>query len=260
MTKRLIALCMVLLLFATSASAAEWGEGLGPNHPSSQVPEVDLTQTIGYMVFHPNSKMSVSSGKTLFVYLPREDVKANGERHELVLRSADQGEEFRIAFNDTEYVTKRPMIESELAGLMWGSGVCFEITLPASLRMGTTYYVDLDASCIIDEAETIGNPAFNGEERWSFETAGDFGVSQMEYRRGGQRVGKPVAGDEIRFDIVLGGAAVAAAVYQIGDTADFEISYITESCEVLGTVKSENPYWGVMFLDAEGNEVGEVVF
>lgn len=257
--KKLMAICLMLMLVMASASAAEWQDGLSPQKPYVNQPEVDFSKTIGHMLFHPNSLMSVAGGKTLQIYLPREDVKA-GSEGTLTLRSADRGTEWQVSFSNTEYINQRAMYEQELDGLMWGSGTCFEITLPISLRLGQTYYVDLSENCIIDEVARIGNPAFRGNEqnRWQFETIGEYGVSEMEYRRAMENgdythgIGKPAANDEARFDIVLGGEAKLAVLYVEHDIS-FEMTNFTENSEVIGTVTGEDPNWLVMFFDEEGN-------
>ena len=264
MMKRLTAICLVLLLFTTTAFAAEWMDGLSPNKPYSYLREVDFSETIGYMMFHPNDRMSVAGAKTLFIYLPRDDVSLNSDGGVIVLRSADEGEEYRVNINDTDRVTLRPMIESEMEGLLWGSGVCMEITLPVSLRLGCTYYVDMDANCIIDEVNEIGNPAFQStdETHWHFETIGDYGVNQLEYRRplGEDRyetvVGVAKAGDQARFDLVIGGDAKSATLYKLGgadgsETIQFPPQVFTESCEIIAEVLGTDPAWGVLFWDEE---------
>lgn len=265
MMKRLTAICLVLMMLCTAtAYAAGWEDGLGPHKPYRTAREIDLTTQVGYMMFHPNANMSVAGAKTLFIYLPREDVELNADGGNFVIRSADQGEEYRIAVNDPKYVTLRPMIDWELEGLLFGGGVCVEITLPVSLRLGCTYYVDMDAGCIVvPNAETpITHEAMSGEEHWHFETIGDYGVSQLEYRRvngSGEEetvVGVAQDGDTARFDLVLGGAAKSATLYKIGNPGDpekivFPTAVITESCEIIGQVTGEDPAWGVLFWDTE---------
>ena len=262
--KKLLAMFLAMMLFAVPAFAAEWGEGLSPAKPYPSVPEVDLTSSIGYMQFYPNAKAGDNAlgQKTLFIYLPREDVQAanNGS---LILRSADRGEEWRVTFSNKDYIRMRPISEFGLEGLMWGSGVCFEIMLPVSPRLGASYTVELQPLCIVDAAGTIGNPAIT--DTWAFEAFGDYGVSELEYRRpkgdgqyeGG--IGQPKAGDEIRFDLVLGGDAVLAALY-VRSGAEFVLTNFTESCEVIGTALDEDPYWGVIFLDADGEVLQQVEF
>ena len=254
MMKKLVAICLILMLCVASASAAEWDEGYSPAKPYHDLPELDLEKTIGYMMTYPNSSMSVYGGRTLFIYMPREDVVAgSGKLH---VRTEDQGEEWSVAFNDTEYVTQRPMLEQEMYNLHWGSGVCFEITLPTSLRLGTTYYIDLDTRCI-EAGEKITNENKKGDTQggWKFTTA-DYGVSEMSYRRqkadgSYETVVHPMVGDEIRFDLVMNDKLVLAAIAGESEpeSVHFEVENFTESCEVVGTVVGENPMWIVLFLN-----------
>ncbi|MCH5288098.1 MAG: hypothetical protein J1E43_11835 [Christensenellaceae bacterium] len=262
--KKLIAICMVLMLCAASAYAAEWPEGYSPAHPFENGPEFDLETELGLVMCYPNAKyVEVGGGRLLFIYLPREDVKAGAGM--LHIRTADQGEEWSVAMNDTEHVKQRAMYEQEMMDLMWGSGTCFEITLPVSLRLGATYYIDMDTYCI-EAGEKIGNKQNKGDEvgAWQFAVDGTLGVNEMSYRRAKddgsyENVVKPAAGDEIRFDLVIGGD-VALAVLYVYDGAEFEVTNYTESCEIIGTVTGEDPDWGVVFLDATGNEIAYVEF
>lgn len=259
MMKRMTAICLALLvLFTATAYAAGWEEGLGPQKPYRTSREIDLSTQIGYMMFHPNANMSVAGAKTLFIYLPREDVALNSDGGNLTIRSADQGEEYKIAINDPKYVTLRPMIESELEGLLFGGGVCVEISLPVSLRLGCTYYVDVDAGSIIvpDASEPFGNPEINGERGWTFETIADYGVNELSYIRNEETViGKAQAGDTARFDVVIGGPVKSAVLFKLGAEEKIvfpiERTLITETCEVTAEVKGEDPAWGVMFFDTE---------
>lgn len=258
--KKLIAICLMLMLVVASASAAEWPEGLSPSRPSMGVGEVDLTEKLGYMMFYPNAKeqISVHGTKLLIIYLPREDVRA-GDGH-LTLISDDRGEEWSVAFNNTEFVNVRPMVEDELNSLIWGSGTCFEITLPVSLRLGCTYNIDMDRGCIIadvgkgivnDESKSVATRAFTMET--------DYGVSELSYQfevgddTYENRTGSAVAGDRLRFDLVLGGAAKSATVVSWSNGAiSFENgNYFTESCEVTGEVFADDPEWSVYFWDVE---------
>ena len=263
--KRLIALCLALMmLYAVPASAAQWPEGRSAAKPYEGVPEADFTKTVGYMMFYPKTGVEVVGGlRTLFVYLPREDVKAgNGE---LTLRSDEDRSTWSVAFSNTDYVHQRPMIEEELVGLVWGGGTCFEIALPVSVSLNRHYYVDLARDCIISNDNKVSNPELSGDSSWHFSTEADFGVSEMEYRRalsnGGYDSGivTPAVGDEIRLDIVLGGEATTAVLYQYSG-ADFGVTTFTQSGEAIGTVTAEDPDWGVLFFDASGNQVGIVQF
>lgn len=261
--KKLIAICLILMLFAASACAAEWPEGYGPEKPYENAPEVDLETKLGYMMFYPNAQMSVmGGGRLLFIYLPREDVVAGaGQLH---IRTADQGEEWSVAMNDTEHVAVRAMYEKELVDLMWGSGTCFVVTLPVSMRLGATYYIDMETGCI-EAGEKIGNLQKQGDETggWQFVVDGSFGVNEMSYRRQAgndyETVIKPAEGDEIRFDLVIGGDVALAVVFAV-DGAEFEETNFTESCEIIGTVTGDDPDWGVVFLDANGVEIAYVEF
>ncbi|MCH5287140.1 MAG: hypothetical protein J1E43_06940 [Christensenellaceae bacterium] len=263
--KKLIAICMVLALLMASASAAEWPEGYGPDQPNENVPKIDLTTKLGYMMFYPNAQVSMLGGKTLFIFLPREDVKAGtGSLH---IKTSDGGEEYVIAMNDSKHVRQRALSELELAWQMWGGGTCFEITLPVSLRLGTTYNVDMDAMCIIDTAETLGSPEIKGDDPqlgWHFTLEDTYGVSEVQYRRlkgdgSYETVTQPTAGDEICFDLKLGGEAVMAVVYMEGNAVFLEEN-LTEGGEVIGTVTGDDPDWGVMFLNSDFEELGFVEF
>ena len=263
--KRLIALCLALmLLYAVPASAAQWPEGRSASKPYAGSPEADFTKTVGYMMFYPRTGVEVVGGlRTLFVYLPREDVKAGDG--ELTLRSDEDKATWTVAFSDTDHVRQRDMIEEELVGLMWGGGTCFEITLPVSVSLNRHYYVDLGRDCIISNDNTVSNPELPGEKSWYFSTEADYGVSEMEYRRalssGGYDSGivAPQAGDEIRLDVVLGGEATMAVLYQYKG-ADFGQTTFMESGEAIGTVTAEDPDWGVLFFNASGEQVGVVQF
>ncbi len=263
--KKLIALFVaLLLLYAVPASAAQWADGRSPQQPYLGVPAVDFTQTLGYMMFYPNAKMDVGTGvRTLFVYLPREDVYAGSG--ELTLRTQEDRDAWTIAFNDTQYVHQREMVEDELVSMQWGSGTCFEITLPVSVKIDRHYYVDLARDCIISNDNTVSNPARDGEETWSFDTKSEYGVSEMSYRRmladGSYEEGivNPQPGDEIRFDLVLGGEAKTAALFQLSG-ANFTTASYTESAEVIGSVTEDDPAWGVLFLDASGNQIAQITF
>ena len=265
MMKKLIAICLILMLCVASASAAEWPEGCSPANPDGKQREVDLETKLGYMIFYPNAKVVVNGGRKLLIYLPREDVVAGpGKLH---LRTEDQGEEWSVACNDTEYVNVRPMYEQEMVSMKWGSGVCFEISLPTSLRLGTTYYIDMDSRCI-EAGEKITNEATKGDTQigWNFTTA-DTGVSAMSYRRpkangGYEAVLNPTVGDEVRFDLVMGDGVAMAVVSNESEPAgvSFEETNFTESCEVIGTVTGDDPMWIVVFLDADNNIVTWVEF
>lgn len=254
MMKRLIALCMALLLLFSATALADWAEGLSPNKPYNNVPEVNFDDTLGYMLYAPNGIMSMAYTKTLLIYLPREDVSINSDNGLTVtVRSSNADvEPVTIAMNDANAVHIRDLTNYELEGLMWGGGKCIEIELPTSLRLDCTYYVDMDDRVIIDEAREIGNPAFKSTDSdyWHFTLIGDYGVSELAYLHGEEIVNKPVAGDTARFDLVLGGAAKAATIAPQGQIT-FSETTVTESCEITATIDEEFPQWQVIFWDVE---------
>ena len=60
-----------------STSAGGWREGLSAAKPYEGVPEVNLSERMGYMMFGPvNGKSIENSCQRICVYLPRTDVKA----------------------------------------------------------------------------------------------------------------------------------------------------------------------------------------
>ena len=255
MMKRLIALSLaVLMLLTATAYATEWGEGLGPNKPYSQLPEVDLSETLGYMIYYPNERMPVAGVKTLFIYLPREDIELNSNGGNVIIRSEDKGEEYRIAVNDSDSVILRPMLDGEKRSLMWGSGVCIEINLPVSLRLGCSYSLDIDAGSITVPGADVTHAKI--EKATKFDTCADYGVSELAYIRMNEKgteenvVGKIMAGDTARFDIVIGGDAKSATIIP-GEGITFSAESITESCEVTATITGDNPTWQVVFWDVE---------
>lgn len=258
--KKFIAIFLILLMVTATASAAEWEAGLGPNRPYENMPEIDFEQNIGYMFFHPNTAMSVAGSNMLLIYMPREDVKAGAGT--LTLFSSDEGEEFSVSMDDTAYVIQRTMFEDELADLLWGSGTCFEVLLPVSLRAGTTYYVNLEKDSIFDEARSIGNPDIisDAQTNWHFTTIAEYGVSAMEYRRPvdedtyEHQIIAPRAGDEVRFDLLIGGDVKCATIVipqSVNGCIDFEKVIFWESCEVVGQVTGDAPIWDVIFWDTE---------
>ncbi len=316
-----LALALALMLVLAGAGLAEassgWREGLGPSKPYEGVPEIDLSEKLGYTVFSPTEARDVEhSCQKLFVYLPRTDVKAGeGQLH----LYTEEGEElWSTAMNDTEAVTVRELTAAEQESLLWGEGTAFEVKLPRSLELGKTYIVNMERGCVWTADGKVDNPAVTGADAWRVKLVGDYGVSGAEYRRplvtetpepeealeatqtpaptetpdprvtldpnatavipqelidlaNGvtpeptpeakveyRTVLKPQSGDQIRFDLVLGGEAAQAVLYGYNATVDFQQITYTQSGEVTGEVLQETPAWGVMFLDAEGNELDRV--
>ena len=111
----------------------------------------------------------------------------------------------------------------------------------------------------------LENPTIGGTDSWRFSVTGDYGVNLMEYRRPldaegeyENEVTEPQAGDEVRFDIVLGGEATSAVLYTDGNSVSFDSTLIKSSGEVVGKVNSANPYWGIVFLNAQGEAIMEM--
>ena len=260
--KRMTAILLAALLLCTgTALAAQWREGTGPSQPYQGAPEIDLSQQMGYMMFFPSEQMPVENEcERLYIYLPREDVHVGEGTFYLC---TDRGEVWETEMTDPDAVIERPINESELDGLLWGGGTCFEIRLSRSLKLGETYFVNLTGGSIVSE-DGVQSPQIGGTDQWRFTLAGDYGVSEMAYLRaeGDEtvEVESPQPGDEIRFDLVLGGDAAWALLYEYNDSADFLETMFQESCEVTGQVTGDQLVWGVLFMDAEGNELHRTEF
>ena len=252
--KKVISLLLALsMLCVGSALAAEWQ----PGKPNEGVPEVDLTQKLGYMMFSPNSVLTVDTAcQRLYVYLPRTDVEA-GEGSLHVYGSAGEIWSTPMA---SEAVTLRPMSADEMALFHWQDGVCFEIRLAISLPLNEGCHVTLDENCIVTSEGGIGNPAITGAQEWPVQVTGDYGVGGLQYLRDGEAVLAPAAGDTIRFDLTLGGDAVIASIYSTDASVAFDLGAYEASGEVTGQVVGDAPVWGVVFLDANGAQIGSVVF
>ena len=261
--KRIAALLLAALVLCVGAAQAEWQEGTSPAKPYENMPEIDLSENLGYMMMFPRTGNAIQYAcQRLYIYLPREDVKAgNG----MFLLHEGDAEIWRTAMNNTEAITQRSINEAELEGLLWGGGTCFEIALPRTLELGKTYSVNMTRGCIVAE-NGVENVQVGGKDSWEITVEGDFGVSGMEYRRpklGGayeEQLLHPQAGDEIRFDLVLGGDAVVASIYDLNGSVEFNQTTFTASGEVIGEVVLENLSWGVVFLDSQNNVVGRVEF
>ena len=70
--KKLIALTLVLLLCLSTAYAAEWREGLGPNKPTTHSREIDFKETLGYFTMWPIPRLPAEVYcDVLEMFLPR---------------------------------------------------------------------------------------------------------------------------------------------------------------------------------------------
>lgn len=268
--KRLFVLVLAAMMLCVGmAQAAEWREGLGPSKPYMGAVEADLSTLLGYMMFYPNAEdprlQAQNFCQTLHIYLPRTDVMAGPGTLSLFTEAGKQV--WSTAMDDAEAIIQRLMREDELEALIWGDGTCFDICLPKSLELNQGYYVNLAEGCILNEEGTLGNTVIDGKENWSFRVEGDYGVNALEYRTP-QEDGSYVnveklpahAGDEIRFDFVIGGEATHAYIYSMNNSVDFLVQLYEESCEVIGTVTQDNPSWGVLFMNADEETVDRIEF
>ena len=269
--KKLAALILVFLFCLTSAQAAEWAEGRSPAQPYAGVPEVNLEETMGYIMLYPRVKMPAERFcDVLEIYLPREDL-ALGDGS-LTLCDAD-GEVAKISFADSDLVELRPLEEVELEALLWGSGMCIDVHLPVSLKFDHTYYVRMDANCFsavdgkLKSLPITYNKKEPDKQAWSPVLGGDYGVSGLYYSAPAEQPEgeEPAAeapaepklnhevGDVIHFDLVLGGDAKVAVAYSENGSVEFEIPEYSESGPVTGTIVGEELSWGVVFLDENGD-------
>ena len=244
--KRIITFILLFTLCLGTALASEWQEGLGPGKPYRAVPEVDLSERLGYMVFYPSQALPAKNMcRTLSIYLPREDVRIG--HGTIDLYAADKKNPvLRIAMNDADI---RPMNAAELAALQWGSGTCCEIHLPRSLELGKAYYVQMSQGCFVTESG-LSSPAITQRSAWSFTLSGEYGVGGI--------TDSPA--NEISFDLVLGGEAASAALYSRDASVDFPRVFFDQSSHVTGHVTGDHPAWGVIFFDAEGQTIDQFEF
>lgn len=264
--KRIVAwILAALALCAGAAQAAEWADGLGPSMPYKDMPAVNLEEKLGYMMLYPRQGNAVENAcDRLYIYLPREDVKA-GDGTFYLLNEAE-GLIWSTAMDDPEAVTQRALTEEELDGLLWGGGTCFEIGLPRSLELGKPYFVNMTAGCVVTQTG-VTNPQIGGTDSWAFTVEGEYGVSALEYLRpaqGGEPVLRPATGDTIRFDLTLGGEAAIASLYDLTGAIDFLTTTMTESGEVVGEIAGDvqpgELIWGVVFLDGDNQVLRRVEF
>jgi len=282
--KKLFAVILVCLLCMTAANAAEWGEGLGPEQPYPGVRKIELDKEMGYCFTYPRPGLEASRiCDTLEIYLPREDVEL-GEGHAHLYDST--GEIVDIDFANPEQAEVRPLEEAELEALRFGGGVCVEMHLPVSLKFGESYYVLMDLFCFSAAGGKIPNYDLTQDNQWTPVLNGDFGISGVCYCNApaqpeaseedeeaeeeaeptaepeeaapAEPKYNPVVGDEIHFDLVLGGDAKSAVVFSENGSAYFDVFEFNESATVVGTVTKGDLDWGVVFLD-ENDEPVDVV-
>ena len=187
--KKLIALVLVAILaLGSTCLAAEWPAGCSAAKPYTKLNQVDLSQTMGYIMLYPRLKMPVSQFcDVLEMYLPREDlVRGVGMLHlyENISGSSEGVEVCSADFSDPNSVDFRKLSEKELQGLMWGSGMCVEIHLPKSLEFGNrihSYYVLMDEGCFTANGGSVKSIGINSSEAWNPIINGDYSVSGLYY-------------------------------------------------------------------------------
>lgn len=178
--KKLLAVVLVCLLCATSALAAEWAEGLGPDQPLPGVPKIDLSKEMGYDYTYPSAKLKVKYFcNVLEIYLPREDIEL-GEGHAHLYDSTDT-EIVDIDFANPDQVELRVQQENELVAKKWGSGVCIEMHLPVSLKFNESYYVLMDLNCFTAGENHVSNYDLTEKTQWTPVLESDFGIEGLFY-------------------------------------------------------------------------------
>lgn len=292
--KKLVAVILACVFCVATAYAGEWADGLSPAKPHPLKDEVNLDETMGYIMLFPNAKLPVERFcDVLEIYLPREDL-ALGEG-KLTLCD-EEGEVAVIDFADAAQVQLRPLEDVELPRY-WGGGTCVEMRLPRSLEFGKNYYVLMDEGCFTAADGKVQNPPITSNEAWRPVLNGEWGISGLYYSAapepepegpteeeliaaaeamadsGEIPTEEPTAapeaeeeaeaapiepkmdhevGDEIHFELLMGGDAKIAVVFSENDSVFFPTQQFTESCTVTGTITKEDLDWGVVFMDENG--------
>ena len=187
--KRLIALVLAGLMVLGGASfAAEWPQGCSPAQPYSHLPEVNLSETMGYIMMFPRTKLPAARFcDVLQMYLPRTDLKL-GEGtvrlYENVEGEKEPVEICKVDFTDADSVKIREMSEKELQSFMWGSGSCVQMGLSKSLEFVDKvhdYYVLMDEGCFTANEGKLKSISITSKEAWVPAIGGDYGVSGLYY-------------------------------------------------------------------------------
>lgn len=262
--KKFFVICLALMMLCSNAMAATWLEGLGPQKPYTGTPEVDFTETIGYMMLSPINGSNVRTGTvTLGIYFPREDVEI-GEGF-LYLHTEEDGPVMEIEINE-HIMTRRAMTEEELEARLWGCGTVFEVEVGEPLLANRHYVVQMTEGCIVSAVNDVVSPAIAGRDSWTFDTIALSYADQLVCTRPVEG-GEPVVvedvqvGDTANFQVVIGENAVAAALYCTSGTFQYVQSYFTEStAAAVSFMEAGEVVWGVVFLDANGNAVDSTEF
>ena len=226
--KRLIALVLAgLMVLGGVCFAAGWPEGRSAAQPYSGVPEVNLEETMGYILLFPRAKLPVSRFcDELGMYLPREDL-ALGEGvlhlYEKVEGEDEPVEVCTVDFANKDSVLIRDMTEKELSDLMWGGGTCVEMFLPKSLEFGAqnhNYFVLMDAGCYTANDGKLKSLQITNDDAWVPVIEGDYGVSGLYYTDGelpteeeAEKAAKPVE-EEVDLKDLIGDKGITDVVIE----------------------------------------------
>ena len=261
------------LMSATTVYASGWENGLSASQPYAGVPEVDLNETMGYIMLYPREKMPAEGYcGTLEIYLPREDIQAGSGK--LTVFDRD-GEYTSVDFSDPSAVSIRSLTEEEMEGLMWGGGTCVEIHLPVSLDLRGSYYVNMDGGCFTAADGKIASLAVNKKDTWVPVLNGSFGINSLYYSAADidiehetgdflpteaeeskepvEYILDPKKGDMVTFDVVLGGDAKAAVVFSENGSVEFTQMEFKSSTQARGYITKDDVSWGIVFLNENGD-------
>lgn len=281
--KRLIALVLAgMMVLGGICFAAEWPQGCSAAQPYAHLPEVNLSETMGYIMLYPRTKLPAARFcDTLRMYLPRTDLELGKGRLHLFETAEGKGKPVEVCtvnFADPDSVSIREMTEDELTrSFTWGSGSCVEVHLSKSLEFGDrthSYYVLMDEGCFTGAEGKLKSISITNHDAWMPAIEGDYGVSGLYYtdakpvekpaeeagaeaapakeKKSGPIVVKADRGDKVCFDLVLGGDAKLAVLYSENGSVEFPEIEFTQSAAVEGTVVGDEVQWGVAFFDANG--------
>ena len=187
--KKLIALALAcLLVLGGSCLAAQWPEGRSAAQPYSHLPEVNLSETMGYIMLFPRAKLPANRFcNVLDMFLPREDLKLNEGLVHLYEKLPDAEEPVEVCtvdFSNPDSVSLRRLSDGELDQMMWGGGTCVEMVLPRSLEFGDRdheYFVLMDEGCFTAADGKLNSLQITNDDAWMPVIHGDYGVSGMYY-------------------------------------------------------------------------------
>ena len=248
-----LALLIAICIICTGAAVAEgtqesvfplWENGLSAQRPYEDLPEVDLTEKLGYMMFYPTNNSVADIGtKVLEIFFPRTDVSAGDGKISLL----DKESGTLIAsypMSDGKHVAFAAASAKDLEWLGWETGMQALITLDASLFIDREYYVTFDKAAIVVRDYEIENPAMTTQRGWSFSTASNYGVEGLTVNEDGNTI----------VQIKLGGSAIEAYPFLIGEgDLNTDMDMLSENGSITIQASSGKVEWGIAFADANGN-------